>query len=65
MNTDKNEVFRLVYEDDGQPQSTWRRQFLYRDLASARGVCTKHNNSWRERKLVIQRGTVDWDSEPV
>lgn len=65
MNTDEVQVYRLAYEDDGEPLGTYGRQFLYKDLGSARGVCTKYNNSWRKRKVVVQRGTVLWFSEAV
>jgi hypothetical protein len=65
VNTNQVDVYRLVYEETGEPLGTYGRQFLYSEIGPARGVCTKYNKSWRKQKVVIQHGTVEWSSEPV
>lgn len=60
-------VYRLVYQQTGRPAGTYQKQYVYHNLGSARGQETKHNKSWRGQndKVVIVRGTIKWDSEPV
>lgn len=59
-------VYRLVYEETGIPVGSYMTQHVYKNIGSARGVCTKHNRkSWIKEKAVVVRGKVQWDSEPV
>lgn len=59
-------VYRLVNEDTGLSVGTWNKQYVYHNLGVARGQCTKYNGkSWNRGKAVVQRGLIQWSTDPV
>lgn len=64
---DKQEyVYRLVGVDTGTHLQAYGGQYVYSDRGQARAQCTKHNNkSWNHGKAVVQRGLIQWSTDPV
>jgi len=59
-------VYRLVDEKTGTHLQAYGGQYVYTERSQARAQCTKFNKkSWRNEKAVIQRGLIQWSTDPV
>ncbi len=66
MNEESEYVYRLVGEETGNHLQAYTGQYVYSTLGVAKQQMTKSNkNTWRNEKAVIQRGLIQWSTEPV